>query len=50
MIGVADDFGSVEVGKVADLVVYENDPSADITVLRRPLFVIRGGKVVRPRS
>ena len=50
VIGVADDFGSVEVGKVADLVVYENDPSADITVLRRPLFVIRGGKVVRPRS
>ena len=50
VIGVADDFGSVEVGKVADLVVYENDPSVDITVLRRPLFVIRGGKVVRPRS
>jgi imidazolonepropionase-like amidohydrolase len=48
-IGIDDDLGSVEVGKVADLVVYRADPSTDITVLRRPLHVMRGGQVVRPR-
>lgn len=47
-IGVGDDFGSIEVGKVADLVVYPVDPSTDITALRRPSHVFRGGKLVRP--
>lgn len=48
-IGVDEDFGSLEVGKVADLVVYPADPSVDVAVLRRPLHVIRGGRLVRPR-
>jgi imidazolonepropionase-like amidohydrolase len=47
-IGVSDDFGSIEVGKVADLVVYPDDPTTDITVLRRPSHVFRGGRLVRP--
>jgi imidazolonepropionase-like amidohydrolase len=47
VIGVDRDFGSVEVGKVADLVVYPADPSVDITALRHPSHVIRGGQVVR---
>jgi imidazolonepropionase-like amidohydrolase len=50
VIGVEEDFGSIEVGKVADLVVYPADPSVDITALRHPSHVIRGGKVVRPRQ
>jgi imidazolonepropionase-like amidohydrolase len=50
VIGVDEDFGSIEVGKVADLVVYPADPSADISVLRRPSHVIRGGQLVRPRE
>lgn len=50
VIGVADDFGSVEVGKVADLVVYADDPSVDVAALQRPSFVIRGGQLVRARS
>jgi CubicO group peptidase (beta-lactamase class C family)/imidazolonepropionase-like amidohydrolase len=48
VIGVSDDFGSLDIGKVADLVVYPDDPSVDITALRRPSHVIRGGKLVRP--
>lgn len=48
-IGVDNDFGSLEVGKVADLVVYPGDPSVDITALRRPSHVFRGGRLVRPR-
>lgn len=49
-IGVEEEFGSVHIGKVADLVVYPADPSADITALRRPSHVIRGGRLVQPRS
>jgi imidazolonepropionase-like amidohydrolase len=49
-IGVDDDLGSLEVSKVADLVVYPADPSVDITVLRRPSHVIKGGVLVRPRD
>jgi imidazolonepropionase-like amidohydrolase len=48
-VGVDEDLGSVEVGKVADLLVYPADPSVDIGVLRRPSHVIRGGQLVRPR-
>jgi imidazolonepropionase-like amidohydrolase len=48
-IGVEGDFGSLEVGKVADLIVYGADPSIDITALRRPSHVFRGGSLVRPR-
>jgi imidazolonepropionase-like amidohydrolase len=49
-IGVEEDFGTLEVGKVADLVVYPDDPSTDISALRRPSHVFRGGTLVRPRD
>jgi len=49
VVGVDNDYGSLEVGKVADLVVYPADPSVDITALRRPSHVIKGGRLVRPR-
>jgi imidazolonepropionase-like amidohydrolase len=49
VLGVQEDFGSIEVGKVADLVVFPADPSVDVTALRSPSHVIRGGKLVRPR-
>ncbi len=47
-IGAEEELGSIEVGKVADLVVYAADPSADITALRRPSYVIKGGRLVCP--
>ena len=48
MIGRDDDLGTVEVGKLADLIVVGGDPSADIGVLADadPLAVVKGGKVV----
>lgn len=49
-IGVEDDLGTIEVGKVADLVLYPADPTRDITVLRRPSHVVRGGRLVRSGS
>ena len=49
VIGADEDFGTIEAGKVADLVVYPADPSVDITALRRPSHVIKGGEHVRQR-
>ena len=44
------DADEAHVRKVADLVVYSADPSVDITRLRTPEFVVRGGWVDHNRS
>jgi imidazolonepropionase-like amidohydrolase len=48
LVGRANDLGTVEVGKLADLLVVEGDPSTDIRALaeHRPLAVLEGGDVV----
>jgi imidazolonepropionase-like amidohydrolase len=42
-MGRADDIGSLSAGKLADLIVVDADPRADITNLRRLRFVMKGG-------
>jgi imidazolonepropionase-like amidohydrolase len=46
--GREDDLGTVEPGKLADLLVVDGDPSVDIAVLADtpPAAVLRGGRVV----
>ncbi|MDE3206570.1 MAG: amidohydrolase family protein [Acidobacteriota bacterium] len=48
MVGRGDDLGTVEVGKLADLIVVDGDPSADIGVLADspPVAVLVAGRVV----
>ncbi|HEY3570840.1 MAG TPA: amidohydrolase family protein [Thermoanaerobaculia bacterium] len=43
----AKDFGTVEKGKLADLLIVAADPTADIANLRKVRYVVRGG-AVRP--
>jgi imidazolonepropionase-like amidohydrolase len=46
LLGLAD-VGTVEPGKLADLVVVDGDPLSDIAVLQSPTMVVKGGVVHR---
>ena len=51
-IGRGDDLGTVEKGKLADLVVVKGDPLADVTILQNPeriALVIKDGAIAADR-
>ncbi len=48
VLGVADQVGTLEPGKLADLVVLRRDPSADIGAVRDVALVIKGGVAYDP--
>jgi imidazolonepropionase-like amidohydrolase len=51
-IGRGNDLGTVEKGKLADLVVVEGDPLADVSILEDPeriALVIKGGEIAANR-
>jgi imidazolonepropionase-like amidohydrolase len=43
----APDLGAIEAGKLADVIAVPDDPTADVTALQRPLFVMKDGVVYR---
>jgi imidazolonepropionase-like amidohydrolase len=46
-LGIADRLGSVESGKIADLIAVPGDPLTDISLMRRVNFVMKDGVVYR---
>ncbi|HEY8618201.1 metal-dependent hydrolase family protein [Phenylobacterium sp.] len=46
-LGQEKDVGQVKPGAFGDLVGVTGDPLADVTVLERPVFVMKGGEVVK---
>ena len=47
LLGWEDRLGTIEVGKLADIIAVENDPLNDITALERVVFVMLNGEVVK---
>jgi imidazolonepropionase-like amidohydrolase len=45
VIGMAGELGTVEAGKLADLVAVPGDPLADVRAMTRVVFVMKGGVV-----
>ncbi len=50
LLGVEKDFGSVSVGKVADIVAVQGNPLTDVSLLARVAFVMKGGVVVKAQK
>jgi imidazolonepropionase-like amidohydrolase len=47
VMGVGADYGTVEKGKYADVIVVHGDPRRHIDVLRDPVVVIKHGQRVK---
>jgi imidazolonepropionase-like amidohydrolase len=45
-LGRAGEFGTVEAGAWADLIAVPGDPLTDMTVIRDPVLILKGGEVV----
>lgn len=48
MLGLADEIGTVEVGKRADLVIVRDDPLVDLRALRTVLWTVKDGVAHTP--
>jgi imidazolonepropionase-like amidohydrolase len=49
MLDHADDLGRIDKGYLADLIAVTGDPLEDITAVRKPVVVIKAGRVVVDR-
>jgi imidazolonepropionase-like amidohydrolase len=47
LLGMQDSLGTIEAGKLADIVAVPGDPIADVTVMEKVDFVMKGGVVYR---
>ena len=50
LLGLADEIGTLEAGKCADIICVDGDPLEDISALSRVRMVMRGGCVVKHES
>jgi imidazolonepropionase-like amidohydrolase len=49
LLGWSDRVGSIEADRFADIIAVNGDPTADVTLLERVFFVMKGGQVVVKR-
>jgi imidazolonepropionase-like amidohydrolase len=50
LLGMQNDVGSITAGKYADLVAVKGDPLADIALLQKIDFVMKGGEIHKAAS
>ena len=48
LLGIDKEYGTLEVGKAADILVVDGDPIADLSVLSKAAAVWKGGVLVQP--
>jgi len=49
LLGIADQVGTIEPGKAADIVAVNNDPLTDIKAINNVVLVMKAGEVVRSK-
>ena len=47
MLKMRDRIGSIESGKIADIIAVEGDPLSDISAMLKVVFVMKGGEQIR---
>ena len=47
LLRIEDKLGSIEVGKIADIIAVSGDPIKDITSMENVVFVMKEGKVYK---
>lgn len=47
LFGIAQELGTLEKGKLADIIAIPDDPTTDITATERVSFVMKEGKIIR---
>ena len=47
LLGWEDQIGSIEVGKLADIIAVPGNPLVDIGLLQKPVFVMKDGQIIK---
>ena len=47
LLGVSESLGTIEKGKLADIIAVDGDPTKDVNAMGRVRFVMKGGTVYR---
>ena len=50
LLGMKDSLGTIEAGKLADIVAVPGDPLADVSLMEKVDFVMKGGVIQKPKQ